>query len=43
MTGLPHSVVLSSAYPEPVPTAFAAWPLYAVPTERWVWAALAAP
>ncbi|WP_420718630.1 hypothetical protein [Streptomyces sp. H51] len=40
---LPHSVVLSMAYTEPVLTAFAAWSLYAVLTGRWVWAgALAA-
>ncbi|WP_414496700.1 hypothetical protein, partial [Streptomyces sp. CRN 30] len=40
---LPHSVVLSLAYTEPVFTAFAAWSLYAVLTGRWVWAgALAA-
>jgi hypothetical protein len=40
---LPHSVVLSMAYTEPVLTAFAAWSLYAVVTRRWVWAgALAA-
>ncbi|MET7474940.1 hypothetical protein ABZT17_11355 [Streptomyces sp. NPDC005648] len=35
---LPHSVVLSMAYTEPVLTAFAAWSLYAVLTGRWVWA-----
>lgn len=35
---LPHSVVLSLAYTEPVLTAFAAWSLYAVLTGRWVWA-----
>ncbi|WTB44418.1 hypothetical protein OG569_17355 [Streptomyces sp. NBC_00827] len=35
---LPHSVVLSMAYTEPVLTAFAAWSLYAVLTERWLWA-----
>ncbi|MFS8199952.1 mannosyltransferase family protein [Streptomyces sp. CWNU-52B] len=35
---LPHSVVLSMAYTEPVLTAFAAWALYAVLTGRWVWA-----
>jgi hypothetical protein len=35
---LPHSVVLSMAYTEPVLTAFAAWALYAVLTRRWVWA-----
>ncbi|PIB05620.1 hypothetical protein B1C81_28610 [Streptomyces sp. HG99] len=40
---LPHSVVLSMAYTEPVLTAFAAWSLYAVLRERWLWAgALAA-
>nr|WP_221348589.1 mannosyltransferase family protein [Streptomyces sp. REN17] len=40
---LPHSVVLSMAYTEPVLTAFAAWALYAVLTGRWLWAgALAA-
>ncbi|MFD7478469.1 hypothetical protein ACFV8Z_41830 [Streptomyces sp. NPDC059837] len=40
---LPHSIVLSLAYTEPVLTAFAAWSLYAVLTERWLWAgALAA-
>lgn len=40
---LPHSVVLSMAYTEPVLTAFAAWSLHAVLTGRWVWAgALAA-
>ncbi|MFG2790069.1 mannosyltransferase family protein [Streptomyces sp. NPDC048419] len=40
---LPHSVVLSMAYTEPLLTAFAAWSLYAVLTGRWLWAgALAA-
>ncbi|MFE1749171.1 hypothetical protein [Streptomyces anandii] len=40
---LPHSVVLSLGYSEPVLTAFAAWSLYAALTGRWVWAgALAA-
>jgi hypothetical protein len=40
---LPHSVVLSMAYTEPVLTAFAAWSLYAVLRGQWVWAgALAA-
>ncbi|MEV0172743.1 hypothetical protein AB0I00_16695 [Streptomyces sp. NPDC050803] len=40
---LPHSVVLSMAYTEPLLTAFAAWALYAVLTGRWLWAgALAA-
>ncbi|MFJ7904037.1 hypothetical protein ACIQ6V_26690 [Streptomyces sp. NPDC096198] len=35
---LPHSVVLSMAYTEPLLTACAAWSLYAVLTRRWVWA-----
>ncbi|WP_398656531.1 hypothetical protein [Streptomyces shenzhenensis] len=35
---LPHSVVLSMAYTEPVLTAFAAWSLYAVLTGNWLWA-----
>ncbi|WP_329021578.1 glycosyltransferase family 39 protein [Streptomyces sp. NBC_00690] len=35
---LPHSVVLSMAYTEPVLTALAAWSLYAVLTDRWLWA-----
>ncbi|MEU3795741.1 hypothetical protein AB0F07_39145 [Streptomyces fructofermentans] len=35
---LPHSVVLSMAYTEPVLTAFAAWSLYAVLNGRWLWA-----
>ncbi|MET7697537.1 hypothetical protein [Streptomyces sp. NPDC005485] len=35
---LPHSVVLSMAYTEPVLTACAAWSLYAVLSERWLWA-----
>ncbi|MEU6373479.1 mannosyltransferase family protein [Streptomyces sp. NPDC046909] len=35
---LPHSVVLSMAYTEPVLTACAAWALYAVLTGRWLWA-----
>ncbi|MFI1076079.1 hypothetical protein [Streptomyces puniciscabiei] len=40
---LPHSVVLSMAYTEPVLAAFAAWSLYALLTRRWLWAgALAA-
>ncbi|MEU6802942.1 hypothetical protein [Streptomyces neyagawaensis] len=33
---LPHSVVLSMAYTEPLLTACAAWALYAVLTGRWV-------
>ncbi|MFI5803610.1 glycosyltransferase family 39 protein [Streptomyces sp. NPDC051561] len=40
---LPHSVVLSMAYTEPLLVALAAWSLYAVLTRRWLWAgALAA-
>nr|WP_107056004.1 hypothetical protein [Streptomyces griseus] len=35
---LPHSVVLSMAYTEPVLTAFAAWSLHAVLKRNWVWA-----
>lgn len=35
---LPHSVVLSMAYTEPLLTAFAAWSLYAVLNRNWVWA-----
>ncbi|MDI9883920.1 hypothetical protein QMZ92_05785 [Streptomyces sp. HNM0645] len=35
---LPHSVVLSMAYTEPLLTAFAAWSLYALATGRWLWA-----
>ncbi|MGW4032476.1 glycosyltransferase family 39 protein [Streptomyces sp. NPDC004838] len=35
---LPHSIVLTMAYTEPVLTAFAAWALYAVLTRHWVWA-----
>ncbi|HEY9374939.1 MAG TPA: hypothetical protein VIU94_41865, partial [Streptomyces sp.] len=35
---LPHSIVLSMAYTEPVMTAFAAWSLYALLTRRWWWA-----
>ncbi|MCX3060742.1 hypothetical protein OFY01_13410 [Streptomyces sp. GXMU-J5] len=35
---LPHSVVLSLAYTEPLLTALAAWSLYAVLTRRWLWA-----
>lgn len=35
---LPHSVVLSMAYTEPLLTAFAVWSLYAVLTGRWLWA-----
>lgn len=39
---LPHSVLLSLAYTEPVLTACAAWSLYAVLTGRWVWAGVLA-
>nr|WP_323376043.1 hypothetical protein [Streptomyces sp. RB17] len=40
---LPHAVVLSMAYTEPVLTAFAAWSLYALLAGNWLWAgALAA-
>ncbi|AOR33058.1 hypothetical protein BFF78_20105 [Streptomyces fodineus] len=35
---LPHAVVLSMAYTEPVLTAFAAWSLYAVLAGNWLWA-----
>ncbi|MFE5808165.1 hypothetical protein [Streptomyces sp. NPDC056491] len=36
---LPHAVVLSLAYTEALLAAFAAWALYAVLCERWLWAA----
>lgn len=36
---LPHSVVLSLAYTEPVLAALAAWALYALLRGRWMWAA----
>nr|WP_037730721.1 membrane protein [Streptomyces roseochromogenus] len=39
---LPHSVVLSMAYTEPVLTAFAAWSLYAVLAGNWLWAGVLA-
>ncbi|MEU7037317.1 glycosyltransferase family 39 protein [Streptomyces sp. NPDC046237] len=40
---LPHSIVLSMAYTEPLMTALSAWSLYALLTGRWLWAgALAA-
>ncbi|WP_030682681.1 membrane protein [Streptomyces sp. NRRL B-1347] len=40
---LPHSVILTMAYTEPVLTALAAGSLYALLTDRWIWAgALAA-
>ncbi|MET9377786.1 hypothetical protein ABZX98_27270 [Streptomyces sp. NPDC002992] len=35
---LPHSIVLSMAYTEPLMTAFAAWSLDALLTRRWLWA-----
>ncbi|MFF7180047.1 glycosyltransferase family 39 protein [Streptomyces sp. NPDC008121] len=35
---LPHSIVLTMAYTEPLMTAFAAWALYALLTRRWLWA-----
>ncbi|MBO0513382.1 hypothetical protein J0695_16465 [Streptomyces beijiangensis] len=35
---LPHAVVLSMAYTEPVLTAFAAWSLYALLSRHWLWA-----
>ncbi|MFF9915135.1 glycosyltransferase family 39 protein [Streptomyces sp. NPDC013457] len=35
---LPHSIVLSMAYTEPLMTALAAWSLYALLTGRWLWA-----
>jgi hypothetical protein len=35
---LPHSVVLTMAYTEPLMTAFAAWALYAALTRRWLYA-----
>ncbi|GHE10579.1 mannosyltransferase family protein [Streptomyces alanosinicus] len=39
---LPHSVVLSMAYTEPLLTAFAAWSLYAVLAGNWLWAGVLA-
>lgn len=33
---LPHAIILTMAYTEPVMTAFAAWGLYAVLTRRWL-------
>ncbi|MGW3172549.1 mannosyltransferase family protein [Streptomyces sp. NPDC001153] len=35
---LPHAVVLSMAYTEPVLAAFAAWSLYALLAGNWLWA-----
>ena len=35
---LPHSLVLTMAYTEPLLTAFAAWALYALLRGRWGWA-----
>ena len=37
---LPHSIVLSMAYTEPMMTALAAWALYATVTRRWLTAGL---
>ncbi|MFJ5289208.1 hypothetical protein [Streptomyces sp. NPDC088348] len=39
---LPHSVVLSMAYTEPLLAASGAWCLYALLSGRWLWAAAAA-
>ncbi|MEU8432387.1 hypothetical protein AB0F18_05665 [Streptomyces sp. NPDC029216] len=36
---LPHAVVLSLGYTEPLLCALAAWALYALLRERWLWAA----
>ncbi|MGW0970244.1 hypothetical protein [Streptomyces sp. NPDC002516] len=33
---LPHAIILTMAYTEPLMTAFAAWSLYAVLTHRWL-------
>ncbi|MEV6945837.1 hypothetical protein AB0N07_28365 [Streptomyces sp. NPDC051172] len=33
---LPHAIILTMAYTEPLMTAFAAWALYAVLTRRWL-------
>jgi hypothetical protein len=33
---LPHAIILTMAYTEPLMTAFAAWSLYAVLTRRWL-------
>ncbi|WP_405688006.1 glycosyltransferase family 39 protein [Streptomyces sp. NBC_01387] len=35
---LPHAVVMTMAYSEPLMTALAAWSLYALLTRRWLWA-----
>lgn len=35
---MPHSVVLSIAYTEPLLTALAVWSLYSLMTGRWLWA-----
>ncbi|MFH8367782.1 hypothetical protein [Streptomyces sp. NPDC018031] len=35
---LPHAIVQSMAYTEPLLTALAAWSLYALLTGRWLWA-----
>lgn len=37
---LPHAIVLSMAYTEPMMTAFAAWALYATMSRRWLAAGL---
>lgn len=39
---LPHAIVLSMAYTEPVLTAFAAWSLYALLARHWLWAGVLA-
>ncbi|RPE39355.1 Gpi18-like mannosyltransferase [Streptomyces sp. Ag109_O5-1] len=36
---MPHAIILTMAYTEPLMTAFAAWSLYAVLTRRWLAAA----
>ncbi|MFD4118212.1 hypothetical protein ACFWSJ_32805 [Streptomyces niveus] len=35
---LPHAIVQTMAYSEPLMTALAAWSLYALLTRRWLWA-----
>ena len=35
---LPHAIIQTMAYTEPVLIMFAAWSLYAVLTRRWIWA-----
>ncbi|MEU6309687.1 glycosyltransferase family 39 protein [Streptomyces sp. NPDC047014] len=39
---VPHAVVLTLAYTEPLLVALAAWSLYALLRERWMWAAVLA-